>query len=75
MHPARRIIREYLQEVEDYLDGLISAAGYRDSRMLAAEIETLIAGATTLASVHASRAPVLAARDAAVRLLAGAARG
>ena len=74
MHPARRIIREYFQEVEDYLDGLISAAGYRDSRMLAAEIETLISGATTLAVVHASRTPVLAARDAAVRLLAGAAR-
>ena len=75
MHPARRIIREYFQEVEDYLDGLISAAGYRDSRMLAAEIETLISGATTLAVVHASRTPVLAARDAAVRLLAGAVRG
>ena len=75
MHPARRIIREYFQDVEDYLDGLISAAGYRDSRMLAAEIETLIAGATTLAVAHASRTPVLAARDAAVRLLVGAVRG
>jgi AcrR family transcriptional regulator len=75
MHPARRVIREYFQEVEDYLDRLISAAGYRHSRVLAAEIETLISGAIALAVVHASRAPVLAARDAAVRLLAGAARG
>jgi AcrR family transcriptional regulator len=73
-HPARRIIREYFQEVEDYLDGLIAASGYRDSRRLAAEVETLVAGATTLAVARSSGTPVLAARDAAVRLLEGAVR-
>lgn len=73
-HPARRIVREYFQETEDYLDGLLAAAGYRESRMLAAELEALVVGAVTLAIARSSTAPVLAARDAAVRLLAAAER-
>lgn len=73
-HPARRIIREYFQEVEDYLEGLIAAAGYRDSRVLAAEIVTLVAGSVSIAVARTSGTPVFAARDAAVRVLATAER-
>jgi AcrR family transcriptional regulator len=68
-HPARRIIREYFQEFQDYLDGLIAAAGYRDSRRLAAALEILTLGSVSLAVARGSRAPVMAARDAALRLL------
>jgi AcrR family transcriptional regulator len=74
-HPARAVIREFLQEVEDYLSGLIAAAGYRDSRMLAAELQALLAGAISLAVARGNGDSVLAAREAAVRLLAGAERG
>jgi AcrR family transcriptional regulator len=73
-HPARRIIREYFQEVEDYLEGLLEVAGYRDSRTLAAEIETLVTGSISIAVARSNGAPVFAARDAAVRLLATADR-
>jgi AcrR family transcriptional regulator len=68
-HPARTIIREYLQEVEDYLEQLLAEAGYRDSRLLAAKIQTLTAGAIALAVARATGDSVAAARDAAVSLL------
>jgi AcrR family transcriptional regulator len=73
-HPARLIIRAYLQEVEDYMDGLIAAAHYRDSRTLAAELQTLVAGSISLAVARSSRSPVMIARGAAERLLATAKR-
>ena len=73
-HPARRIIRDYFQEVGDYLEQLTAAAGYRDSRRLGAELEILIMGSVPLAVTRGSRAPVLAARDAALLLLAAADR-
>jgi AcrR family transcriptional regulator len=71
-HPARTIIRDYLQEVEDYLEGLLAAAGYRDSRSLAAKLQTLVAGAIALAVAGGTGDWVDAARDAAVSLVAGA---
>jgi AcrR family transcriptional regulator len=74
MHPARLVIREYLQEVEDYLEGLVAAAGYRDSRRLAAELQTLTAGAISLAVARRDRASMATARDAAMILLAKAER-
>ncbi len=40
-HPTRLVIREHLQEIEDYLTGLSAAAGYRDPRMLGIELQTL----------------------------------
>jgi hypothetical protein len=66
------IIRDYLQEVEDYLEGLLAAAGYRDSRSLAAKLHTLVAGAIALAVAGGTGDWVDAARDAAVSLVAGA---
>jgi len=73
-HPARTIIRDYLQEVEDYLEHLLAEAGYRDSRSLAAELQTLTAGAIALAVARGTADSVDAAREAAVRLVAGANR-
>jgi AcrR family transcriptional regulator len=73
-HPAQLIVREYLQEVEDYLDGLIAAAGYRHSRTLAAELQTLTAGAISLSVARRTSAPIATAREAALSLLAGAER-
>jgi AcrR family transcriptional regulator len=73
-HPTRAVITEYLQEVEAYLEGLIAAAGYRDSRRLAAELQTLTAGAISLAVARRSRRPAVTARAAALSLLAEAKR-
>ena len=73
-HPARPIVQAYLQEIEDYLAGLIAAAGHADARRLAAEIQTLTAGAIALVVAHRTIAPVVTARDAALRLIAAADR-
>jgi hypothetical protein len=68
------VIRENLQEIEDYLYSLVVAAGYRDARALAAGLQTLVAGAISLAVPRRSTASVVAAWHAAMSLLAGAAR-
>jgi AcrR family transcriptional regulator len=73
-HPARVAVREYLQEIEDYLAGLVASAGYWNPRMLAAELQTLAAGAISLAVARRSSAYALSAREAALGLLAGAER-
>jgi AcrR family transcriptional regulator len=74
VHPTRPVIREYLQEIEDYLAGVAAAAGYRDPRLLAIELQTLLAGAISLAVASRSSSSALAAREAALRLLATAER-
>ncbi|MEA2537122.1 MAG: hypothetical protein QOF11_1356 [Chloroflexota bacterium] len=73
-HPARVVVTEYLQEVEDYLVDLVAAAGYRDARALGLELHVLTAGAMALAPARRSGAAALTARDAARRLLDGAER-
>ncbi len=73
-HPARLIVREYLQDVEDYLDGLVAAAGYRDTRTLAAELQTLTSGAISLSVARRTPAAIETARQAALSLLAGVER-
>jgi AcrR family transcriptional regulator len=73
-HPARTIIRDYLQEVEDYLEHMLAEAGYRDSRSLAAKLQTLTAGAIALAVARRTGDSVAVARDAAVSLVASARR-
>jgi AcrR family transcriptional regulator len=72
--PARTIIRDYLQEVEDYLEHLLAEAGYRDSHSLAAKLQTLTAGAISLAEARGTGDSVDAARDAAVSIVASAKR-
>ena len=73
-HPALLVVHEYLQEVEDYITGLVAAAGYRNPRMLAIELQTLLAGAISLAVARRSGAYALSARDAAMSILAAAER-
>jgi AcrR family transcriptional regulator len=73
-HPAGVVIRDFLQDVEDYLAGLAAAAGYRESRSRAAELQTLLAGSISLAVARHSSASAMTAREAAIRLLAAAER-
>jgi AcrR family transcriptional regulator len=73
-HPAQPIVRGFLQEVEDYLATLLQAAGYANSRALAAQVQTLTAGSISLAAARRNTASVLTAREAAVNLLESAQR-
>jgi AcrR family transcriptional regulator len=73
-HPARLVVREFLQDVEDYLSGLAAAAGYRHSRMLAIQLQTLLAGGIMLSVARRSSAFAVTAREAAMSLLAAAER-
>ena len=73
-HPARAVVVEYLQEIEDYFAGVLAAAGYRRSRALGADLQTLAAGAISLAVARRSGAAGLAARDVAEALLRDAER-
>jgi AcrR family transcriptional regulator len=73
-HPARGIIRAYLEEIQDYFGEVLAAAGYREPGMLAAELHTLLAGAISLAVARRTGSFALAAREAALVLLANAER-
>jgi AcrR family transcriptional regulator len=73
-HPARVVIRDFLQEVEDYLTEMLTQGGYEHPRMLASELQALLAGSITLAVARRSNASALSARDAAITLLATASR-
>jgi AcrR family transcriptional regulator len=73
-HAALPIIREYLQVVEDHLADMLADAGYRETRTLAAQLQTLTAGSISLAVARRVVDPVLTARDAALSLLATAER-
>jgi AcrR family transcriptional regulator len=73
-HPARAAVVDFLQEVEDYLADVVAAARYRNARALAAQLQSLAAGSISLAVARRSRAPAMAARDAAVSLLGRAER-
>jgi AcrR family transcriptional regulator len=73
-HSARVVIREFLQEVEDYLADKLAVGGYEHPRMLARELQALLAGSITLAVARRSNASALSARDAAITLLASAPR-
>jgi AcrR family transcriptional regulator len=71
-HPARAVITDYLQAIEDYLTELATEAGHRDPRRLGAALQTLAAGAITLGVARRSTQPACIARDAARGLLAEA---
>jgi AcrR family transcriptional regulator len=73
-HPAQPVVRGVLMEVEDYLAGLLSAAGYQNPRSLAAEVQTLTAGSISLAVARRNTSSVRTAREAAINLLAAAER-
>jgi AcrR family transcriptional regulator len=73
-HPARRIIREYLEEIGAYFRDLLAAAGYVEADMLGPELEALLAGAIALAGARQTDGFAIAAEDAVRRLLDGAKR-
>lgn len=73
-HPARAVIRGYLQEIEDYLREMLTAGGYRDAALMVAEVQALLAGAISLGVARRTGASALVARDAAIRLLASVER-
>jgi AcrR family transcriptional regulator len=68
-HPAIRVVRDYLSEVEAYLREALAAMGHRDSATLAPQVQALLAGGISLAVAHRSARPMLAARAAALRLI------
>ena len=73
-HPARLLVADYLQEIEEYFVGLVTAARYRHPRELGVAIHTLAAGVIALGVARRSRAQALAGRDAALQLLSEAKR-
>jgi AcrR family transcriptional regulator len=68
-HPARQALQDYLSEIEAYLERALAARGYVHAAALAAEIQTLLAGGTSLSAANGTSAPVMIARNAAIRLL------
>lgn len=71
-HPARQVITDYLQEIEDHLTGLAADAGHRDPRRFGAELQTLLAGSIALGVARRIGSPALLARDVALTMLTGA---
>jgi AcrR family transcriptional regulator len=68
-HPARAVVREYLDEISAYLRKLLVDAGYPDADRRAMELHALLAGAISLAVAHETTAFAITARRAAERLL------
>jgi AcrR family transcriptional regulator len=68
-HRAVRLIRDYLGEIEAFLQRAVREAGYRDWERLGSSLYTLLAGSISLAAAHRTSAFALAARAAAERLL------
>jgi AcrR family transcriptional regulator len=70
-HPATDAVRSYLGEIGFYLEERVAGAGHRDAARLGRELHTLLAGSIALGVANRSSSFVIAARDAAVQLLAG----
>ena len=73
-HPARPVIRRYLEEIETHLTELGEGAGLAHPAMVASELQALLAGAISLAVARRTSAFALSAREAAVRLVTVAER-
>ena len=73
-HPARLVVRETLDEIVAYFRDRLTAAGYRDPEILAMQLQSLLAGAISLAVARHTGAFALSARDAAKHLLDEAAQ-
>ena len=69
-HPARLVVAEILQEIEDYLTGLVAAGGYADPARLGAELQTILAGSISLSVARRRRDSLLTGRVIALGLLA-----
>ena len=69
-HPAAAAIRDYLADIGRYLEERAAAAGHADAPRMGRELHTLLAGSIALGIAYRTSSFVLAARDAAVQLLA-----
>jgi len=67
--PVAVAIRDYNAEVHAYLANVLGATGHPDPEALASEVHVLIAGAIALGVATRSGAHVLAARNAAMKLI------
>jgi AcrR family transcriptional regulator len=74
-HPGGEPSRNYLAEIGQYLTEKVADAGHSDAARLGPEIHALLAGSISLGVANRSSAHVLAARDAAMHLMAGAPGG
>jgi AcrR family transcriptional regulator len=70
-HPATDAVRDYLAEIGSYLEERVAASGHADAARLGRELHTLLAGSIALGVANRTSSFVIAARDAAVQLLAG----
>jgi AcrR family transcriptional regulator len=68
-HPAADAVRSYLAEIGSYLEERVAAAGNADAVPLGRELHALLAGSIVLGVANRTSSSVIAARDAAVRLL------
>ena len=68
--PVSAAIRDYLAEIERYLQGVAAAAGHPDGARLGRELQTLLAGSIMLGVANRTTDHVLVARESAARLLA-----
>ena len=68
-HPARLVIREYLDEISAHFRRLLADAGYADAEARAMQLHALLAGAISLAVARQTSAFAITAREAAGSLL------
>jgi AcrR family transcriptional regulator len=68
-HPAHPIIHAYLAEVRAYLTDLLRSIAHPEPVRVAAQLQTLLAGAIILSVAMRSSLPAREARDAAIRLV------
>ena len=67
-HPADPVIRAYLSEVRQYLEGLLRSTAHPEPTRVAGQLQALLAGAMTLSVGKRSSDPARDARDAAIRI-------
>jgi len=67
-HPADPVIRAYLSEVRQYLEGLLRSTAHPEPTRVAGQLQALLAGAMTLSVGMRSSDPARDARDAAIRI-------
>ena len=68
-HRAVALIRDYLREIERYLQEMARDAGYRDWERLGSALQTLLAGAISLGVAHHTDDAARSARAIAERML------
>jgi AcrR family transcriptional regulator len=73
-HPARVLVRDYLDEIAEHLRAVLARSDFLEPALLATEIQALLIGAISLAVARHTSAFALSGRAAAQQLLTCAAR-